>query len=92
MTKNEVITAVADRSGMTKKDTETIINTLGDIIRETLTKGEEVRFIGFGSFEVKERAARSGRNPQTGEEIAIPATKVPVFKCGKLLKNAVNED
>ncbi len=92
MTKNEVIDAVADSSGMTKKDTETIINTLGEVIKEALAKGEEVRFIGFGSFEVKDRAGRKGRNPQTGEEIEIPAAKVPVFKCGKLLKSAVNNE
>lgn len=92
MTKNEVIDAVADSSGMTKKDTETIINTLGEVIKEAMAKGEEVRFIGFGSFEVKDRAGRKGRNPQTGEEIEIPAAKVPVFKCGKLLKSAVNNE
>lgn len=92
MTKNEVIDAVADSSGMTKKDTETIINTLGEVIKEALAKGEEVRFIGFGSFEVKDRARRKGRNPQTGDEIEIPAAKVPVFKCGKLLKSAVNNE
>ena len=92
MTKNEVIAAVAESSGMTKKDTETIINALGEVIKETLAKGEEIRFIGFGSFEVKERAQRKGRNPQTGEEIHIPAAKVPVFNCGKLLKSAVNND
>ena len=66
MTKNEVIAAVAESSGMTKKDTETIINALGEVIKETLAKGEEIRFIGFGSFEVKERSRRKGRNPKTG--------------------------
>ena len=92
MTKNEVIAAVAESSGMTKKDTETIINALGEVIKETLAKGEEIRFIGFGSFDVKDRAQRKGRNPRTGEEIHIPAAKVPVFKCGKLLKSAVNNE
>lgn len=92
MTKNEVIAAVADSCGASKKDTETVINALGEVIKEALAKGEEVRFIGFGSFEVKERVKRKGRNPQTGEEIEIPAAKVPVFKCGKLLKSAVNNE
>ena len=92
MTKNEVIAAVAESSGMTKKDTETVVNALGEVIKETLAKGEEIRFIGFGSFEVKERSRRKGRNPKTGEEIEIPAARVPVFKCGKLLKSAVNNE
>ena len=92
MTKNEVIAAVAESSGMTKKDTETVVNALGEVIKETLAKGEEIRFIGFGSFEVKERSPRKGRNPKTGEEIEIPAARVPTFKCGKLLKSAVNNE
>ena len=92
MTKSEVIAAVAESSGMTKKDTETVVNALGEVIKETLAKGEEIRFIGFGSFEVKERSRRKGRNPKTGEEIEIPAARVPVFKCGKLLKSAVNNE
>ena len=92
MTKNEVIAAVAESSGMTKKDTETVVNALGEVIKETLAKGEEIRFIGFGSFEVKERSRRKGRNPKTGEEIEIPAARVPTFKCGKLLKSSVNNE
>ena len=92
MTKNEVIAAVAESSGMTKKDTETVVNALGEVIKETLAKGEEIRFIGFGSFEVKERSRRKGRNPKTGEEIEIPAARVPTFKYGKLLKSAVNNE
>ena len=71
---------------------ETVVNALGEVIKETLAKGEEIRFIGFGSFEVKERSRRKGRNPKTGEEIEIPAARVPVFKCGKLLKSAVNNE
>ncbi|MBQ1252277.1 MAG: HU family DNA-binding protein [Firmicutes bacterium] len=91
MTKNDIIDAVADHCGITKKDTETVINALGEEIKAALKRGDDVRFIGFGTFEVKERAERKGRNPKTGEELTIPPTKVPVFKCGKLLKSAVNE-
>ena len=91
MTKNDMIHAVADHCGITKKDTETVINALGEEIKAALKRGDDVRFIGFGTFEVKERAERKGRNPKTGEELTIPPTKVPVFKCGKLLKSAVNE-
>ncbi|HMM06631.1 MAG TPA: HU family DNA-binding protein [Clostridiales bacterium] len=89
MNKGETIHAVAEKSGVTKKDTEAVINALGEIITNCLAKGEEVRFIGFGAFSVKERAARRGRNPQTGESIDIPPTKQPVFRCGKLLRAAV---
>ena len=91
MTKNDIIDAVANNCGITKKDTETVINALGEEIKAALKRGDDVRFIGFGTFEVKERAERKGRNPKTGEELTIPPTKVPVFKCGKLLKSAVNE-
>ena len=91
MTKNDIIDAVADHCGITKKDTETVINAFGEEIKAALKRGDDVRFIGFGTFEVKERAERKGRNPKTGEELTIPPTKVPVFKCGKLLKSAVNE-
>lgn len=89
MNKSETVSAVAEQSGMTKKDTEAVINALVEVITKSLAKGEEVRFIGFGTFAVKERAARRGRNPRTGEGIAIPATKQPVFRCGKLLRSAV---
>lgn len=89
MNKSETINAVAEKSGVNKKHTEAVINALGETITESLAKGEDVRFIGFGTFTVKERAARRGRNPQTGESIAIPKTKQPVFRCGKLLRTAV---
>lgn len=89
MNKSETVSAVADQCGMTKKDTEAVINALGKVITKSLAQGEEVRFIGFGTFTVKERAARRGRNPRTGEGIAIPATKQPFFRCGKLLRSAV---
>jgi DNA-binding protein HU-beta len=89
MNKSETINAVAEKSGVTKKDTEAVINALVEVITKSLAKGEEVRFIGFGTFTVRERAARRGRNPQTGESIAIPSTKQPIFRCGKLLRSAV---
>ena len=72
---------------MTKKDAEKAVNAVFQSIEEALAKGEKVQLVGFGTFETKERAARVGRNPRTGDEIAIPATKVPGFKAGKALKN-----
>lgn len=89
MTKSEVINAVAESTGLTKKDAEAAINALGETIKKSLAKGEEVRFIGFGSFDVKDRAGRRGVNPQTGEAIDIPGARVPVFRSGKLLRAAV---
>ncbi|MFK3938387.1 HU family DNA-binding protein [Alkalihalobacillus sp. NPDC078783] len=89
MNKSELIQAVAERSQLTKKDAGSAIQAAFDIISETLEKGETVQLIGFGNFEVRERAARKGRNPQTGEEISIAATKTPAFKAGKQLKDAV---
>lgn len=89
MNKQDVINAVAVGSGLTKKDTEKVVNALGETVKQALKSGEDVRFVGFGSFTVKERAAYKGRNPRSGEELTVPAMKVPVFKAGKLLKNAV---
>ncbi len=74
---------------MTKKDTEKVVNALFDTVQGTLQTGEKVQLIGFGTFEVRQRQARKGRNPQTGQEISIPATKVPAFKAGKALKDAL---
>jgi DNA-binding protein HU-beta len=74
---------------MTKKDAEKALNAVLAAIEEALKKGEKVQLVGFGTFEVRERAARKGRNPQTGQEIEIPASKVPVFKPGKLLKEKI---
>ena len=74
---------------MTKKDSEKAVNAFGEVVTEFLAKGEKVQLIGFGNFEVRERAARKGRNPQTGKEIEIAASKVPAFKPGKALKDAV---
>ncbi len=87
--KADLIDGVATKSGLTKKDATAAVEALFDVVTETLAEGERVQVIGFGSFEVRERAARKGRNPQTGEEIEIPATKVPAFKAGKGLKDSV---
>lgn len=90
MNKAELIAAVAEKAGSTKKDAEKAVNATFEAITENVKKGEKVQLVGFGSFEVKKRDARIGRNPKTKEEIKIPATKVPVFKAGKALKEAVN--
>ena len=82
---------VAEKAGLTKKDAEKAVNALFSSIEEALVKKDKVQMIGFGTFEVKARAARTGRNPQTGDEIKIPASKNPVFKAGKALKEAVNK-
>lgn len=89
MNKGELISAVADKTDLTKKDAEKAVNALFETIQETLATGEKVQLIGFGTFEVRERKARKGRNPQTGEEIDIDAALVPAFKAGKALKDAV---
>ena len=90
MNKSELIAAIAAKTGETKKDAEATLNAFIDVVTEALTKGDKVQLVGFGSFEVRKRAARKGRNPQTKEEIKIPASKAPVFKAGKALKDLVN--
>jgi len=87
--KTELIYSVAEAAGLTKKDATKAVEAVFDTIQSTLAKGEKVQLIGFGNFEVRERAARKGRNPQSGEEIDIAASKVPAFKAGKALKDAV---
>lgn len=87
--KQDLIAEVAAKTGLTKKDSEKAVNAFGEVVTEFLAKGEKVQLIGFGNFEVRERAARKGRNPQTGKEIKIKASKVPAFKAGKALKDAV---
>ena len=89
MNKTELINAVAEATDLSKKDAGKAVDAVFDTILNTLAKGEKVQLIGFGNFEVRHRAARKGRNPQTGEEIEIPASKVPAFKPGKALKEAV---
>ena len=91
MTKAELIANVAKKAELTQKDTEAAVNAFFSTVQESLAAGENVQIIGFGTFEVRERAARVGRNPQTGEEIQIAAAKVPAFKPGKALKDAVNK-
>ena len=90
MNKTELINAVADKAGTSKKDTEAVINAAMDVIKETVAGGDDVQLIGFGTFGIAERAAREGRNPQTGETMKIAASKAPKFKAGKAFKDAVN--
>jgi len=87
MNKSELISSMAEKSKLTKKDTEAILNAFIESIEETLEKKENVRLMGFGTFEIRNRAARVGRNPRTKEEISIPETIVPIFKAGKELKD-----
>ena len=89
MNKTELIAAAAQAAGMTKKDTERVLNAALDAITAALVSGEKVQLSGFGTFELKEREARVGRNPHTKESIEIPATTVPVFKASKVLKDTV---
>ena len=89
MNKTELIAAVAEKAGMSKKDSEKAVNAVFESITAALTEGEKVQLVGFGTFDVKERGARIGRNPRTKEEIEIPASSVPSFKVGKALKDAV---
>ena len=91
MTKTELIAAAAQSAGLTKKDTERVINAALDAITASLAAGDKVQISGFGSFEVKAREARIGRNPHTKEAIEIPATNVPVFKASKALKDTVGK-
>lgn len=89
MNKSELIDAVASKSDFSKKDSEKAINAVVESIKEALEKGDKVQLVGFGTFEVRNRSARTGLNPQTKKAIKIPATKVPAFKAGKALKDAV---
>lgn len=89
MNKTDLINEVAEASELSKKDATKAVDALFDAIQGALAKGDKVQLIGFGNFEVRERSARKGRNPQTGEEIEIAASKVPAFKPGKALKDAV---
>lgn len=88
--KESLINEVARGAGLTKKDAAKAVDAIFKAITDSMARHEKVQLIGFGNFEVRERAARKGRNPQTGEEIEIPATKAPAFKPGKALKDAVN--
>lgn len=90
MNKTELISEVAQKADITKKDADKIVNAFFSTVEDALKAGDKVQLIGFGTFEVRERQARKGRNPQTGQEISIPATRVPAFKAGKALKDAVD--
>ena len=91
MNKTELTAALAEKTGSNKKDAEKAINAFVDVVTEALANGEKIQIVGFGSFEVKTREARTARNPRTGEEIKIEASMAPVFKAGKALKDSVNK-
>lgn len=91
MNKGDLVNAISAKTGSTKKASEEALNAILDSIKDSLVKGEKVQLVGFGSFETKVRAARKGKNPQTGAEIKIPACKAPIFKAGKALKAVVNK-
>ena len=90
MNKAELVAAIAAKTGESKKATEATVNAFVEVVSDSLKGGDKVQLVGFGSFEVRKRAARKGRNPQTKEEIKIPASKAPVFRAGKPLKDLVN--
>ncbi len=89
MNKAELITAIAADTNVSKKNVEAVINSYAKVVSKTLSKGDKVALVGFGTYEPRKRAARTGRNPQTGKDIKIPATVVPAFKPGKAFKDAV---
>ena len=90
MNKTEFVAAVAENAGISKKDAEAAVKAFGAVVAEELKKGEKIQLVGFGTFEVSERAAREGRNPQTGAPMKIAASKAPKFSAGKALKDLVN--
>lgn len=90
MNKSELITAIAAKTELSKKDSEKVLKAFVEVVTEELAEGGKLQLIGFGTFDVAERTAREGRNPQTGEPMQIPASKAPRFKAGKALKDAVN--
>jgi len=90
MNKTDLINSIASKSGLNKKNSEAALNAVIASVQDALKKGDKVVLVGFGTFEVRKRAARKGRNPQTKKEITIPASKAPVFKAGKGLKDIVN--
>ena len=91
MNKTELIAAVAEKAEISKKDAEKAVKAFTDAVAEELAKGDKIQLVGFGTFEVSERAAREGRNPQTGESMTIAASKTPKFKPGKALKDEINK-
>ena len=91
MNKTELVAAIAEKTELSKKDSEKALKAFIDVVTEELQKGEKIQLVGFGTFDVAERAAREGRNPLTGEKMQIEASKAPKFKAGKALKDAVNQ-
>ena len=91
MNKTELVAAVAEQAGLSKKDAEAAVKAFTDVVAEALKAGDKIQLVGFGTFEVTERAERIGRNPKTKEEMIIEASKAPKFKAGKALKDAVNK-
>ncbi len=91
MNKSELVAAMAEKAEMSKKDTEKVLKAFEEVVTNELASNGKVQLVGFGTFDVAERAAREGRNPQTGEAMPIPASKSPRFKAGKALKDAVNK-
>ena len=91
MNKTELIAALVEKAGLNKRDAEKALNAFTDVVTDTLIEGDKVQLVGFGSFEVKDRAARTARNPRTGDELTVPASKAPIFKAGKALKEAVKK-
>ena len=90
MNKTELVAAIAERTELTKKDADQALKAFIDVVGDELSKGEKIQLAGFGTFEVSERAERTGRNPQSGKEMVIPASKAPKFKAGKALKDSLN--
>ena len=91
MNKTELVAAMAEKAGLSKKDAEAALKAFTETVAEELKKGEKIQLVGFGTFEVSERAAREGRNPQTGAPMKIAASKAPKFKAGKALKDVINK-
>jgi DNA-binding protein HU-beta len=87
--KVDLVAALADRTGLSKRDADRVVDAFCDVVQEALAQGEKVSLVGFGTFEVRERQPRMGRNPQTGEQLRIPAARVPAFRAGKSLKETV---
>ena len=90
MNKTELVAAIASKANISKKDAEASVKAFTEVVAEELKKGEKIQLVGFGTFEVSERAARTGRNPQTGAEMKIPASKAPKFNAGKALNDSIN--
>lgn len=91
MNKTELVSAMAEKAALSKKDAEKALKAFTEVVAEELVKGDKIQLVGFGTFEVSNRAARTGKNPQTGKAIQIPASKAPKFKAGKALKDIVNK-